>query len=212
MPHCVPNQIGTGTSTIRTCLTLHSCFFLALPTAVLPKLADAQLARAKAAGFNLSPKQLEELVAAGTGEALGKAPFAGVSGIAESLQSDVAQGIPGDDVDVLKRTQIYGTNAIPEKPPKPFLEFVWDAMQVRLHCIVLHCTFALYCCCTSMGLGPLPSLRSPPKAFLEFMWDAMRVRLYCTVLLPVSPVPSAQLVHDSILWICQPMPLRDCCC
>jgi len=34
-----------------------------------------------------------------------------------------------DDSDLLRRRQVFGSNVIPPKPPKSFLELVWEALQ-----------------------------------------------------------------------------------
>ena len=38
-------------------------------------------------------------------------------------------GIRGTPEDVAHRTDVFGSNVIPPKPPKSFLQLVWEALQ-----------------------------------------------------------------------------------
>lgn len=68
----------------------------------------------------------------------------GVEGIAEKLGTDVERGIPDDIED---RKQKYGENRTKQRPPKPFLSFVWDALHDKT-LIILG-----ICAAVSIGLG-----------------------------------------------------------
>ena len=38
-------------------------------------------------------------------------------------------GLPGLSDDLTRRQDVFGSNVIPPKPPKTFLELVWEALQ-----------------------------------------------------------------------------------
>ena len=38
-------------------------------------------------------------------------------------------GLSGSAADIKHRTDVFGSNVIPPKPPKSFLELVWEAIQ-----------------------------------------------------------------------------------
>lgn len=38
-------------------------------------------------------------------------------------------GLSGAQADLDQRTEVFGANSIPPKPPKTFLELVWEALQ-----------------------------------------------------------------------------------
>lgn len=41
----------------------------------------------------------------------------------------VLPGLSGTEADTTRRVDIFGSNIIPPKPPKSFLELVWEALQ-----------------------------------------------------------------------------------
>ena len=41
----------------------------------------------------------------------------------------VCVGLTGAAADVRRRLEVFGSNVIPPKPPKSFLELVWEAIQ-----------------------------------------------------------------------------------
>ncbi|KAF7806695.1 calcium-transporting ATPase 10, plasma membrane-type-like isoform X1 [Senna tora] len=51
----------------------------------------------------------------------------GVKGLADLLKSNVEKGIEGDDADLIKRRNAFGSNNYPRKKGRNFLLFVWDA-------------------------------------------------------------------------------------
>jgi len=41
----------------------------------------------------------------------------------------MCEGLSGSESDLLHRREVFGSNVIPPKPPKTFLELVWEALQ-----------------------------------------------------------------------------------
>ena len=39
------------------------------------------------------------------------------------------EGLSGSEADLVHRREVFGSNVIPPKPPKTFLELVWEALQ-----------------------------------------------------------------------------------
>ncbi|XP_052181723.1 calcium-transporting ATPase 9, plasma membrane-type [Diospyros lotus] len=55
--------------------------------------------------------------------------YGGVKGVADLLETNMETGIAGDDVEVAKRRNAFGTNTYPVKKGRTYLRFVWEAMQ-----------------------------------------------------------------------------------
>jgi len=55
--------------------------------------------------------------------------FGGVHEIARKLNTSEASGLSGEKSDLEHRQDVFGSNTIPPKPPKTFLELVWEALQ-----------------------------------------------------------------------------------
>jgi len=55
--------------------------------------------------------------------------FGGVHEIARKLNTSEAAGLSGEKGDLEHRQDVFGSNTIPPKPPKTFLELVWEALQ-----------------------------------------------------------------------------------
>ncbi|XP_010323145.2 auto-inhibited Ca2 -transporting ATPase 10 isoform X1 [Solanum lycopersicum] len=51
----------------------------------------------------------------------------GVKGVSEKLKTNLDKGIDGDEVDLLKRKNAYGSNTYPRKKGRSFWRFVWEA-------------------------------------------------------------------------------------
>ncbi|GJP54477.1 hypothetical protein CLOM_g13560 [Closterium sp. NIES-68] len=115
----VVNRLRVGASAIKAVTRFKS---------VLSRISDAAVKAARADGFGLSAKQLEGIMAGQDAAAL-QSSYGGVEGIARRLDTDPHNGITATAEDVARRVKVYGTNTYPEKPPKTFFEFVWDAMQ-----------------------------------------------------------------------------------
>ncbi|WCJ42312.1 calcium-transporting ATPase putative [Euphorbia peplus] len=53
----------------------------------------------------------------------------GVKGLADLLKTSTEKGIHGDDADVLKRKNVFGSNTYPQKKGRSFWMFLWEAWQ-----------------------------------------------------------------------------------
>ncbi|CAN4112983.1 unnamed protein product [Withania somnifera] len=51
----------------------------------------------------------------------------GVKAVSEKLKTNLEKGIDGDEVDLLKRKNAYGSNTYPRKKGRSFWRFVWEA-------------------------------------------------------------------------------------
>lgn len=58
-----------------------------------------------------------------------KQKYRDANGLCTALRSNPNQGLSGDEKDLIERREIFGANVIPPKPPKTFLELVWEALQ-----------------------------------------------------------------------------------
>uniref|UniRef100_A0A5K3F263 Cation_ATPase_N domain-containing protein n=1 Tax=Mesocestoides corti TaxID=53468 RepID=A0A5K3F263_MESCO len=56
-----------------------------------------------------------------------KSRYDGVIGLCKRLKTSPSCGV--HSVEVAERTQIFGSNVIPPKPPKTFLQLMWEALQ-----------------------------------------------------------------------------------
>lgn len=73
--------------------------------------------------------------------------FGGVEGLANALKTNVEKGICGDDADLLKRKNAFGSNTYPRKKGRGFWNFVWDACRDTTLIILMVAAAA------SLGLG-----------------------------------------------------------
>ncbi|CAJ2661493.1 calcium-transporting ATPase 9, plasma membrane-type-like isoform X1 [Trifolium pratense] len=55
--------------------------------------------------------------------------YGGVKGLSDSLKSDLDKGISGDDVDLSRRKNAFGTNTYPRKKGRSLWRFLWEAWQ-----------------------------------------------------------------------------------
>ncbi|PON75415.1 P-type ATPase [Trema orientale] len=55
--------------------------------------------------------------------------YGGVKGIADLLKTNLEKGIHGDDEDLLKRKNAFGSNTYPRKKGRSFWMFLWEAWQ-----------------------------------------------------------------------------------
>ncbi|OAE35985.1 hypothetical protein AXG93_93s1240 [Marchantia polymorpha subsp. ruderalis] len=62
-----------------------------------------------------------------------------IHGLAAKLQVTEKRGVSEDETDIQRRKEVFGSNTYPEKPPKGFFAFVWEAMQDRTLMIVAVC-------------------------------------------------------------------------
>ncbi|KAA3471608.1 calcium-transporting ATPase 10, plasma membrane-type-like isoform X2 [Gossypium australe] len=77
--------------------------------------------------FAFGPEQLASVTRDHNFNALQE--YGGVNGLAESLKTNLEKGIPGDDSDLLKRRNAFGSNTYPRKKGRSFWRFVWEACQ-----------------------------------------------------------------------------------
>lgn len=71
------------------------------------------------------------------------------------------EGLSGSQSDLIQRREVFGSNVIPPKPPKTFLELVWEALQ-DITLIIL-----LAAAVISLGLAFIPSQQHDCKRFLR---------------------------------------------
>ncbi|XP_022149628.1 calcium-transporting ATPase 9, plasma membrane-type isoform X2 [Momordica charantia] len=55
--------------------------------------------------------------------------YGGVKGLSNLLKTNIEKGILGDETDLLKRTNAFGSNTYPRKKGRSFLRFLWEAWQ-----------------------------------------------------------------------------------
>ncbi|KAL3500797.1 hypothetical protein ACH5RR_039890 [Cinchona calisaya] len=55
--------------------------------------------------------------------------YGGVKGIAQKLKTNLEKGIHGDETDLLKRKNGFGSNTYPRKKGQSFWRFLWEACQ-----------------------------------------------------------------------------------
>ncbi|XVE62819.1 hypothetical protein DITRI_Ditri06bG0150600 [Diplodiscus trichospermus] len=65
--------------------------------------------------------------------------YGGVKQVATLLQSDLKNGIPGDDIDIGIRTKVFGANKYQQKPANSFFSFVLEAFKDTIIIILLVC-------------------------------------------------------------------------
>jgi len=79
-------------------------------------------------GVNL--KQLRDLMENRREDRVQKVQeFGGVHEIARKLNTSEASGLSGEKSDLEHRQDVFGSNTIPPKAPKTFLQLVWEALQ-----------------------------------------------------------------------------------
>lgn len=78
-------------------------------------------------GYEVDAKLLAGLVARKESDKLDQ--LGGVKGLAQKLKTARKVGLQLDEADLNWRREVFGTNTYPEKPPKGFWTFVWEAMQ-----------------------------------------------------------------------------------
>ncbi|KAF9676463.1 hypothetical protein SADUNF_Sadunf08G0004600 [Salix dunnii] len=70
-----------------------------------------------------------------------------VKGLSKMLKTNLATGIVGDENDLIKRMNTFGTNRYPQKKGRNFLRFLWEAWQDLTLIILIIAAIA------SLGLG-----------------------------------------------------------
>ncbi|XP_070193153.1 plasma membrane calcium-transporting ATPase 2-like isoform X2 [Littorina saxatilis] len=78
--------------------------------------------------FGISLRELRELMEHRKEDGLNliKTKYGGVLEMCKKLKTSPTEGLTGDTAD---RELVFGTNVIPPKPPKTFLQLVWEALQ-----------------------------------------------------------------------------------
>nr|CAD7430369.1 unnamed protein product [Timema monikensis] len=81
------------------------------------------------AQYGITLKNLRELMETRGREGVSKVTdFGGVQEICKKLYTSPSEG-NGSTVDIEHRRETFGSNTIPPKPPKTFLQLVWEALQ-----------------------------------------------------------------------------------
>lgn len=82
------------------------------------------------AQYGITLKQLRELMEHRGREGIVKVnELGGVQEICKKLYTSPSEGLSGSQVDLAHRRETFGSNVIPPKPPKTFLQLVWEALQ-----------------------------------------------------------------------------------
>ncbi|XP_044741527.1 plasma membrane calcium-transporting ATPase 2 isoform X4 [Chrysoperla carnea] len=82
------------------------------------------------AQYGITLRQLRELMEHRGREGVEKINgFGGVQEICKKLYTSPSEGLSGSQVDTDHRRETFGSNVIPPKPPKTFLQLVWEALQ-----------------------------------------------------------------------------------
>ncbi|XP_071724578.1 calcium-transporting ATPase 8, plasma membrane-type-like [Rutidosis leptorrhynchoides] len=55
--------------------------------------------------------------------------YGGVKGLSDLLKTDTEKGIQGDDADMAKRKEVFGSNTYPRKKGRSFWRFLWESWQ-----------------------------------------------------------------------------------
>jgi len=80
--------------------------------------------------FGVSLKHLRDLMEFRGAEGVQKLnELGGVKGLVAKLNTSETNGLRGDKADLEGRRDVFGSNVIPPKPPKTFLQLVWEALQ-----------------------------------------------------------------------------------
>ncbi|XP_011261211.1 plasma membrane calcium-transporting ATPase 2 isoform X7 [Camponotus floridanus] len=82
------------------------------------------------AQYGVTLKQLRELMELRGREGVNKINgYGGVQEICKKLYTSPNEGLSGSVADIQHRRDTFGSNMIPPKPPKTFLQLVWEALQ-----------------------------------------------------------------------------------
>lgn len=83
------------------------------------------------AQYGITLKQLRELMETRGREAVDKisTEYGSVQELCKRLYTSPNEGLSGSATDLEHRRQTFGSNVIPPKPPKTFLQLVWEALQ-----------------------------------------------------------------------------------
>ncbi|XP_076683630.1 plasma membrane calcium-transporting ATPase 3 isoform X7 [Andrena cerasifolii] len=82
------------------------------------------------AQYGITLKHLRELMELRGREGVNKInSHGGVQEICKKLYTSPSEGLSGSAADIQHRRDTFGSNLIPPKPPKTFLQLVWEALQ-----------------------------------------------------------------------------------
>ncbi|XP_066588995.1 plasma membrane calcium-transporting ATPase 2 isoform X2 [Prorops nasuta] len=82
------------------------------------------------AQYGITLKNLRELMELRGREGVNKVnSYGGVQEICKKLYTSPSEGLSGSAPDIQHRRDTFGSNMIPPKPPKTFLQLVWEALQ-----------------------------------------------------------------------------------
>lgn len=80
--------------------------------------------------YRISLKEIRELMEHRGREGIERIQqFGGIEGIVDKLYSSIDKGLSGSKADIDHRRETFGSNTIPPKPPKTFLQLVCEAVQ-----------------------------------------------------------------------------------
>ncbi|KAF8025302.1 hypothetical protein BT93_F2213 [Corymbia citriodora subsp. variegata] len=102
--------------------------------------------------------------------------FGGVKGLSDLLKTNSEKGIAGDDADLSKRKNAFGSNTYPRKKGRTFWTFLWEAWQ-DLTLIILIIAAAV-----SLGLG------IKTEGFEEGWYDGGSIALAVLLVIMVTAV------------------------
>ncbi len=83
------------------------------------------------AEFRVTVEELKELMKERGKEAIKilDNKYGGVRGLVKALRSSSVEGILGLPHDIEHRVKVFGINYIPPKPPKTFLQLIWESLE-----------------------------------------------------------------------------------
>ena len=116
--------------------------------------------------YGVTLKQLRELMESRGAEGVQKVQdFGGVHEIARKLNTSEASGLSGEKSDLEHRQDVFGSNTIPPKPPKTFLEVKNSSFFKTFPQF-----FFLSLCGKHSKMSPLSSCKWPPWCPLLFLF------------------------------------------
>ncbi|XP_019180797.1 PREDICTED: putative calcium-transporting ATPase 13, plasma membrane-type [Ipomoea nil] len=71
------------------------------------------------------------------------ANLGGIGGLSSSLDTNLHDGIYGDDQDISRRNQAFGSNTYSKPPAKNLVHIVWEAFVIAFACAVLERAFGI---------------------------------------------------------------------
>ena len=65
--------------------------------------------------------------------------YGGIKELAAKLNTDLQNGLPGDENDINRRLRVFGKNEIPPKPPKSIFRLAFEALQDATLILLIVC-------------------------------------------------------------------------